>query len=188
MQNLIAKVKQYCPVNRQETKDRLIMLDWLESGRNILTRDNETAHLTASAWIVSPDRRKTLMVYHNIYQSWSWLGGHADGNPDLLQVARKEVCEESGLQSIQIISEDIFSLEILCVNGHEKNGRYVPSHLHLNITYLFEADPAAPLQFNPDENSGVQWILTDQVSQKSSEPWFVERIYSKLIQKTAALG
>ena len=30
--------------------------------------------MTASAWVVNPGRTKVLMVYHNIYKSWSWLG------------------------------------------------------------------------------------------------------------------
>jgi len=186
MKELIAQIEQYQPVNEQESRDQRIFLNWLQSGQNLLTRDNETAHLTASAWVVNPDRSKVLMVYHNIYKSWSWLGGHADGNPNLLQVAIKEVCEESGLQSVHPVSEDIFSLELLCVNGHDKNGIYIPSHLHLNVTYLLEANPEDNLRIKPDENSGVAWILTDQIAQNSSEPWFVERIYSKLISKCRA--
>ena len=61
-----------------------------------------------SAWIVNLDRTKVLMAYHNIYQSWAWLGGHADGNPDVRQVIRKEIEEESGLTDIRFLTDDIF--------------------------------------------------------------------------------
>ncbi len=54
--------------------------------------------------------------------------------------------EETGVTEIRVISEDIFSLEILTVDGHEKRGVYVPSHLHLNVTYLLEADEAEVLR------------------------------------------
>ena len=70
------------------------------------------------------------------------MGGHADGDADLLRVAKKEVMEECGLQQLTVVSPEIFSLEVLCVDGHEKKGQYLSSHLHLNVTYLFEADPA----------------------------------------------
>lgn len=96
--------------------------------------------MTASAWVVNKDRSKILLAYHNIYDSWAWLGGHADGEKDLLKVVLKEVAEESGVKNIKPVSEDILSVEILTVDGHEKKGVYVPSHLHLNVTYLIEAD------------------------------------------------
>lgn len=78
-------------------------------------------------------------------------------------------------------------MEILTVDGHEKRGQYVPSHLHLNVTYLFEADFDAALQNKPDENSAVDWICMDEISQKSSEPWLIQRIYPKLIAKSKQL-
>ena len=125
------------------------------------------------------------MVYHNLYKSWSWMGGHADGDWDLLRVAKKEVMEECGLQELTVVSPEIFSLEVLCVDGHVKKGKYLSSHLHLNVTYLFEADPAQMLHIKPDENSGVAWVAVEDVAQKTNEAWFREHIYSKLMEKAA---
>jgi 8-oxo-dGTP pyrophosphatase MutT (NUDIX family) len=127
------------------------------------------------------------MAYHKIYDSWSWLGGHADGDEDLLAVATKEVQEESGIQQVKPILPDIFSLEILTVDGHEKNGNYVPSHLHLNITYLLMADDHAFLRCKPDENKDVDWFPIETAIAQSSEPWFRERIYAKLNRKLLAI-
>ena len=73
-ENLLRQIREYRPYNEQEERDRAILLKWMESGCDILTRENETAHLTASAWVVSPDRKQVLMAYHNIYHSWAWLG------------------------------------------------------------------------------------------------------------------
>ena len=87
------------------------------------------------------------------------------------------------MSDLKVVSPDIFSLEILCVSGHEKKGAYLSSHLHLNVTYLFEADPGLPLRIKPDENSGVGWVAVEDISEKSNEAWFKERIYSKLQQK-----
>ena len=69
------------------------------------------------------------------------------------------------------------------MEGHEKRGRYVPSHLHLNVTYLLEADSAQTLRVKPDENSAVAWIDMEDIREKSTEHWFVERIYPKLCEK-----
>lgn len=183
MDVLKKQIEAYVPYNEQEERDRKILLDWIESGRDILTRENEVAHLTASAWVMSPDRKSVLMAYHNLYNSWAWLGGHADGERDLLAVALKEAREESGIEEVRAVSDEILSIETLCVEGHEKHGRYVPCHLHLNVTYLLEADPAQSLRFKPDENSAVAWIAVEDIPKKSTEQWFVERIYSKLCEK-----
>ena len=69
------------------------------------------------------------------------------------------------------------------MDGHEKHGRYVSSHLHLNVTYLLEADPAQPIRRKADENSAVGWFTPEEAIAASSEPWFRERIYSKLNAK-----
>ena len=182
-EGLLAQLEGYAPWNEQEARDKAVLLTMLRSGRDLWTRENETAHLTASAWVTDPTRTRVLMCYHNIYHSWSWLGGHADGDRDLLGVALREVGEESGLASVRPVSEDLFSLEILTVDGHEKRGRYVPSHLHLNVTYLLEADDTETLAIKPDENSAVGWFGLDEAVAASSEPWFRERIYAKLNAK-----
>lgn len=173
----------YQPYNQQEEKDRTQILKWIDSGMDILTRNNTTAHLTASAWVVNPDHTKVLMVYHNIYDSWSWMGGHADGESDLLATAIREVKEESGIHDVRPLTEDIFSLEVLTVDGHVKRGEYVSSHLHLNITYLLEADDQQEVHMKEDENSGVKWFRLDDAVKASCEPWFRTHVYSKLNEK-----
>lgn len=175
---------EYTHYNEQEARDRGAMIEFISSASiDPYTRENEIAHLTASAWIVNRERTKVLMVYHNLYDSWSWTGGHADGERDLLFVALKEAREETGVEHIRPITEEIFSVECLTVDGHEKRGKYVPSHIHMNVTYLLEADERDTLHICEGENSGVKWFTLDEALKASSEPWFVERIYKKLNMK-----
>ena len=155
--NLYESIKTYIPVNEQETRDKEIMLKHLKSGVDCFTRENQVAHFTASIWTVNKERTKTLMVYHNLYDSWSWIGGHADGIEDLSAVAMRELHEETGIQNAKLVTPDVFSLEILAVSGHMKKGKYVPSHLHLNVTFLAEADENEALTVKEDENSAVKW-------------------------------
>ena len=183
-EDVIRKIGEYEPANEQETEDKALMLSWLEHNDDAFSRENAIAHVTVSGWVVNKDRSKVLMVYHNVYDSWSWLGGHADGETDLLSVAVKEVKEESGLAEVHPVSEDIMSLEVLTVNGHEKKGRYVSSHLHMNVTFLLEADSESALSIKADENSNVAWFTPEEALEKSTEPWFVERIYKKLLAKS----
>lgn len=181
--NIRKYIENYVPFNEQEENDQKQILKWIDTGLNLRTRENGMAHFTASAWVTDHSKTKVLMAYHNIFQSWSWLGGHKDGEQDFLAVAMKEVREESGVQHLRPLSEDIFSMEILKVDGHQKRGKYVPSHLHLNITYLLEADINDPVFIKQDENSAVSWFTLDEALEKCSEPWMIEHVYSKLNQK-----
>ncbi len=185
--NMIEQLEQYIPFNEQEERDKEMILHMLHTEPDIFTRENTHAHMTASAWIVNRERTKTIMAYHNIYNSWSWLGGHADGNEDLLAVALREVKEESGIKNVRPVSKDIFSVEVLTVDGHVKKGNYVSSHLHLNVTYLLEADEADELSIKADENSNVKWFSLEDAVAASTEEWFKERIYSKLNEKLLTL-
>lgn len=180
---LIEDIRRFVPWNEQEAVDKEQILTCLLEMDDIFYRENAVVHMTASAWVVNPTRDKVLMVYHNIYNSWSWLGGHADGEEDLLKVAMKEVCEESGIKKVRPVSDEIYSLEILTVDGHVKKGKYLSSHLHYNVTYLLEAEEEQTLTSKEDENSGVGWFSLEGAIEASTEPWFQEHIYSKLNAK-----
>ena len=183
---LLETIREFTPGCEQEEADRRLMLSYMERFPQLLTRENETAHFTASCWIVTPDQSRALMAYHNQYDSWAWLGGHADGESDLLSVALREAREESGLREVRAVRNTPLSLEILAVQPHEKRGRFVPAHLHLNLTYLLEADPAQALACKPDENSGVRWFSPWDAVQAASEA-FMRPIYRKLIERVALL-
>ena len=182
--NLYEQIKNYNPVNDQETNDKEQILRFMEQNSDYLSRENQIAHFTTSIWTVNKERTKTLMVYHNLYDSWSWIGGHADGEEDLCAVAMRELQEETGVKFAKLVSKEILSLETLTVGGHMKRGQYVPSHLHFNLTFLAEADEKEDLVVNEDENQAVKWWTFEEALQVSSEPWMVERVYKKLIDKS----
>lgn len=182
--DLLQDIRNYKPYNQQESCDKKCMIDFITHHTDYLDRENQIAHFSASIWTVNKERTKTLMVYHNLYDSWSWIGGHADGNEDLRSVALRELQEETGVAHAVLVSPEIFSLELLTVNGHFKKGVYVPSHLHMNVTYLAEADENETLIVNQDENQAVKWWSFEDALKVPSEAWFVEWIYKKLIEKT----
>lgn len=181
--DILEQIKNYEPYNELEQKDKESILKCLDTYPDLFYRTNPIVHMTASAWVTNKNRDKILMAYHNIYKSFSWLGGHCDGDRDCLAVAIREVQEESGIKHVKAISEDLLSLECLTVNGHYKKGKYVASHLHLNVTYLLEADDSEDLIVKEDENSAVKWFPIDEAVQASNEKWFRDNVYSKLNRK-----
>ncbi|MDO9629560.1 MAG: NUDIX hydrolase [Acholeplasmataceae bacterium] len=161
--------KRYLPKNEQEKVDQELILDFINRNPDALYRTNLCAHITSSAFVVNPKMTKILFAYHNIYDSWSWLGGHNDGNSNLLEVAMKEAIEETGIKKVTPYSKDIFTIDVIYVKNHIKKKKYVPDHLHLNATFLLIADESEELSINPAENSGVKWFDIDDVLTHISE-------------------
>lgn len=191
--NYIDELKQYHPRSEQEAADREMILRYIEAFPDtILTRENGFAHMTGSSMIFNRERDKVLMAYHNIYRSWSWTGGHADGEEDMLLVAEKEAKEETGVETLRILgkkAEDGFlsAVDVLPVWGHVKRGRYVTSHLHLNLSYLFEAEEKEILHIKEDENSQVAWLPVSEIKTKVTEPDMIP-VYEKLIRLGQEIG
>ena len=182
-----ALIKAYVPQCAQEEAVRRLMLDLIaQYGDALLSRDCLAAHFTASSMILSPDGSRVLMAYHNLYDSWAWTGGHADGQDDPLSVAVREAREETGAAALALLTPQIVALDVLPVWGHVKRGAYVPTHLHLNLTYALCADDAAPVRVKPDENSGVRWFALDEVLDAVSEPE-MRVVYQKLIDKLSEI-
>lgn len=184
--NWVELIKNYTPYNEQERRDKELTLYCIDKFDDLLTRDNGVAHITSSGFIINKTKDKVLMVHHNIYNSWSWTGGHADGEEDLLAVAIKEAKEETGVKNIEPVTSHIFSLDVLPVLSHIKRGNHISAHLHLSIAYLIDADETEQLIVKTDENSAVKWIPIEEVNLYSNEP-HMQKVYTKLISKIKAL-
>lgn len=180
--NLKKEIESYNPYNEQEKNDKELMLEYMDTFKDVLTRENRMCHFTVSNWIVNKERTKVLMIYHNIYKSWAWTGGHADGDSNLLRVALKEGKEETGLENLKVLKNGIFGLQILTVDSHIKRGKFISSHLHLDCCFLLEADEEDTLKIKEDENSGVKWIEIEKVTEITNEQKMIP-IYKKLNEK-----
>lgn len=179
------EIKEYVAYDEQEKKDKEELISFCLKNEDVLLRDNTKGHISSSGFIVNPARDKVLMVYHLIYNTYAWTGGHVDGDEDFAWVARKETMEETGVKELKQLS-GIISIDNLLVPTHMKNGKEVDEHYHFNVTYLFEVDENQPLTVKEDENSAVSWIPIDEI-----ESWVEEksmhRIYRKIIQRLIEL-
>lgn len=179
----VEQIRRFTPSDDIQREHKKLILSYIEIfSKRVLYRSASVAHMTSSAVILNEKRDKMLMIHHNIYNTWTWTGGHTDGDENLAKVALKEAQEETGLTSLRFLTEDIVRVDPLPVYGHYKNGQYVSTHLHLNASYVLIADENEALRIKPDENSDICWVAIDEIEHYSNEPEFVS-LYLDIIQK-----
>ena len=178
-----ARLAAYVPETEQERRDRNeILLAAEQYGTQLLWRSHAESHFTCSGFVMDTRLEKVLMVYHRIYDSFAWTGGHADGSNDFLWTAVREAKEETGIRKPYPLTGAILSLDILPVRAHQKNGTPVPEHQHYNVTYGLIADTRETLRIAPDENTAVDWIPVEKLPEICKEPHMLP-VYEKVIAR-----
>jgi len=122
------------------------------------SRDRKAGHFTASAWIVNKTRTHTLLTLHRKLNKWLQLGGHADGNDNLLEVSLVEAREESGLTSLRLVDRTIFDIDRHLIPARGE----VAEHFHYDVRFLIEAEMDEPLTMS-EESKELAWVGFDMV-------------------------
>lgn len=133
-------------------------LDFVEEESACFERSTRAGHVTGSAWIVSPDGKFVLLTHHRKLDLWLQLGGHADGDPDVLAVAYKEAREESGIEEFEQLSTGIFDLDIHPIPARKGE----PEHLHFDVRYLLRPTRSTKYTVSP-ESHDLRWVGLDEV-------------------------
>ena len=154
------------------------MLSFYKSERSVFSKKNKKGHFTGSGWVVSPDKHKILMTHHKTINKWLQLGGHADGEEDLLKVALREAWEESGLQRFKVLNKTVFDLDVHKIPkvGSES------SHFHYDVRFLLEADPEKESIIVSDESYDVAWFPIEKVLRLNPE-----KSIHRMVDKTVSL-
>ena len=136
-------------------------IEFVEHHEDVFFRELHPAHVTGSAWVVSPGRSQVLMMHHKKLDQWFQPGGHADGESDIIGVALKETSEETGIDPahIKLVDNRIFDVDIHTIPSRGSD----PEHQHIDIRFLVEIDNELPVPGN-DESHEVLWIDLQNVS------------------------
>lgn len=185
--NLLQTITNYQPYDNAEAADKVQFLEFIKTFQDVLTRENIFGHFCASAFVVNPAHARAIMVYHNIYDGWIIPGGHADDETNLLDVAIREIKEETNLDARPLLDAP-FAIQSDAIMGHIKKGKYVSSHLHFNVVYLLEADDSQNLAFREDESQGVNWFSFEDFTNPELVVPFAVNIHRRMVNKLKSLG
>jgi len=170
-------LKEYNPLYSDEKVYKNQMLTFIEHHPNCFERSLEIGHLTASCWLLNKDNSAALLLHHKKLQKWFQLGGHADGNHDLLAVAIKEAQEESGILNIVPIFNDIFDIDIHMIPANSKE----KAHYHYDVRFLLQVVSDESVVQNHESNE-LRWISKNK-QDLPTQDWSVVRMFEKWIKR-----
>lgn len=141
-------------------EEQSFLLDFIDLSNDPLafSRERTEGHFTASSWIVNKRRTHALLTLHRKLNRWLQLGGHADGNENLLEVAMDEAREESGLSSLRIVDQFIFDIDKHIIPANAT----IDQHFHYDVRFLIEAEIDEPLTIS-SESKALAWVSFDAV-------------------------
>jgi 8-oxo-dGTP pyrophosphatase MutT (NUDIX family) len=179
---LSSLLHNYLPTASAELQFKADMLAFIQQYPNCFERTLEIGHITASAWILNKDKSAALLMHHAKLNRWFQLGGHCDGDADVLAVAIKEAQEESGIMGIVAVSSEIFDIDIHLIpaNSREKE------HYHYDVRFLLQVVSDEEVVQN-SESKELRWITADLAQLPTNSPSVV-RMFEKWISADQTKG
>jgi len=174
---LLQQLREHTPFNDHEAAMLEATCDFVAANPECFERSLATGHLTGSAWILDREGAHVLLTHHRKLNRWLQLGGHADGDTNLFRVAQREALEESGLEDIQALSENIFDVDV----HHIPERGLEIAHLHYDVRFLFEADRRLPLVVSA-ESRALAWVKLEDLARMNTDQSVL-----RLAAKTARL-
>ncbi len=161
---LSSLLHNYFPTDANEIAAKQLMLDFISNNTDCFERTLLQGHFTASCWLVNKFMDRAVLTHHTKLDTWLQLGGHCDGDSNILAVALKEAQEESGLLNIKFMSEQIFDIDVHIIPAYKDD----PAHLHYDIRFLLQVQDDAPLIISP-ESKALCWFGKDVNSLPTAE-------------------
>ncbi len=164
-QPLISQLNEYALRYPEEAETVAAFMGFVKSEPDCFCRSLAIGHITGSAWVVNPDDSEVLLTHHRKLDRWLQLGGHADGESDVLSVAMKEAEEESGLVDFTHIGDGIFDIDIHPIPARKGE----PEHLHYDVRYVLRANGSVDYTVS-DESHDLRWVKPEEVEALTTEP------------------
>jgi 8-oxo-dGTP pyrophosphatase MutT (NUDIX family) len=172
---MLALLRAYAPSDIGERRMLASMIQFATTHEDCCERSLATGHMTGSAWVVDLDQTHVLLTHHRKLNRWLQMGGHADGDSDLLAVALREAREESGLTRLEVLQQTPFDVDV-----HEIPERGTePRHFHYDVRFLLQADRREPLVVS-EESHALAWLPLRELAAQTD----LEDSLARMVRKT----
>jgi 8-oxo-dGTP pyrophosphatase MutT (NUDIX family) len=156
-------IERYMQSHPEESDTCERFLDFVRREPGCFHRSTLEGHVTGSAWVVDTRGSHTLLTHHRKLDKWLQLGGHADGDHDVVRVALTEAREESGIADVRLLHPEIFDLDIHVIPARSSEAE----HLHFDVRYVVlagHADHVVGL-----ESFDLAWVPVDRITDFTNE-------------------
>ncbi len=174
IKGLLSRYKPYDEHNAMQYEK---LCEFVDSHESLFGKRNPTGHITASAWIVDQSYKYVLLTHHVKLNRWLQLGGHTEEDETIIESALREAFEESGLNSVSLLSDDIFDLDVHEIPKHGSTEK----HYHYDLRFLMVASKEEDLYIS-DESHDLKWFELGEVTQYTDEKSIL-----RMIEKTRNL-
>ena len=158
-EGLLEQLNRYGATDGAECVSRRRIVDFVKRHSDCFDRSLSVGHITGSAWLLDPTGERALLTFHRKLGMWLQLGGHADGNPNVLEVALREAREESGLEAIVPVTPEIFDVDVHPIPAYGGE----PAHDHYDVRFLLQASDSDRLVVS-DESIALNWVSPDELA------------------------
>ena len=156
--NLIGALRRYRDQWQGEAATATQFESFAQANADAFERSNQEGHFTGSAWLVSADGRRVLLMHRRKLGRWLQPGGHADGDVDLARVALREAQEETGVTDL-CVDGDIFDIDRHRIPARANE----PEHWHYDVRYVVRARTGESFVVNA-ESHALAWRPVDEVA------------------------
>jgi len=158
-EKLLQLLSRHRPADEREHESHERMLAFVRGHADCFERSLAVGHITGSAWLISADGARALLTHHRKLNMWLQLGGHADGDSDVLAVALREAHEESGLTDIEPVSTEIFDVDVHRIPARKNE----PQHWHYDVRFLVRATGSERISVS-DESHDLRWVTPEELA------------------------
>lgn len=163
-QPILNLLTTYLAENPQELEVINRFIEFVNAYPDCFERTLQVGHITGSAWVVNEAGSNVLLTHHKKLNKWFQLGGHADGESDILKAALIEVEEESGLAAFEAITPEIFDIDIHAIPARKDE----PEHYHYDVRFTVRATGGDDYIVS-EESHDLSWVKIERLAEYTQE-------------------
>lgn len=181
-EDLLNTLYDYLLIFPKEKTRQTKLLNYLQNSTDeqVVDWNNFNGHIVASGFIYAKKEKKFLLLYHKDSNMYLYPGGHINSDDiNVLEAAKREIFEETGLKNIEQLKLSKNELLPLDIDIHliSYNKRLnLPEHYHFDFRYLFMVDKIPKIKIDVKEHANYKWVDLNDLSKNENYGTIVTKI------------